>query len=643
MLGGQPPFTGTTVESVVHQHIGAKPSPVTGVREAVPSEITTALDRMLAKAPADRQSTGAQVAGELTPSTVTAPQQATPRMPVRRMAIYGATAIAVILGALWILSGTLGPSGSDTDAELPRIAVLPFENLGAPDDEYFSDGMTEEITSRLARISGLQVISRQSAVQYKDSPKSLQEIGGELGVAYVLEGTVRTDRAPDGSGQARITPQLINVSNDAHLWTEPYTVELVPGQVFRVQAQVAEQVAQALDVALLEPERERLADKLTDNLEAYEHYLRGNAYQDRSMAEHDARLAVEMYQGDPEGFLKAQEVLDHARELAPDLTATHLAQGNLHYYAARDFEKALEQFAIVRDREPSNAEAILRIASIQKRLGSWEQAVQSHASALELDPRSHMVAVNFGTVYQVLRRYAEAERMYDHAVALAPDAPMTYAAKVLLYLQWEGSTARAREVIERACERFGTAWWLFRYQWGQQFHISIFAEDYGGALELSRGDSPTYYFTRATISERSGQASLARTYYDSARTVLDARMRPVPGSAEGSLSIEFLPEIYGRLGYAYAALGRKDEAILAGRRAVDSRPMSDDTWSAPRHLERLARIYVLVGEHEAALDGLEYLLSIPSWLSGPLLRLDPFWDPLSSNPRFQALLEKYEN
>jgi serine/threonine-protein kinase len=300
MLAGEAPFTGPTVESIVHQHLTASPAFVTARRPTVPAEVAEALEKALAKTPADRFSVATEFADALV--VVETAQRAGTR-PVagaarrRRSAIaYSGIAILAAIGAYTVISRTLGPPELAVAAETPKLAVLPFDNLGSPEDEYFADGITEEITSRIAEVSGLRVISRQSAIQYKDSEKTLREIGEELSVDYVLEGTIRTDRAPDGSGQVRVTPQLIRVSDDAHLWTDRYTAALEPGQIFQVQSEIAEQVAGALDVTLLEPERQRMAARPTDNLEAYDYYLRGLDYHLRGAEQEDLQIASRMYE-----------------------------------------------------------------------------------------------------------------------------------------------------------------------------------------------------------------------------------------------------------------------------------------------------------------------------------------------------------
>ncbi|MCH7876065.1 MAG: protein kinase, partial [Gemmatimonadetes bacterium] len=278
MLAGQPPFTGPTVESVIKQHLTAEPPNVTAMRPAVPADIVGVLARALAKTPADRFSpVGVFVealAKRESAVVATAAPAAEATTPIGRKPGLLRVAVGIVaLATVFIVVLRILPGGSPAASEVPRLAVLPFSNLGSPEDEYFADGITEEITSRIAEISGLRVISRQSVIQYKGSDKTLKQIGEELSVSYVLEGTIRTDRAPDGSGQVRVTPQLIRVSDDAHLWTNRYTANLVPGEIFGVQEQIANQVAQALDVTLLEPERQRLAARPTDNLEAYDYLL----------------------------------------------------------------------------------------------------------------------------------------------------------------------------------------------------------------------------------------------------------------------------------------------------------------------------------------------------------------------------------
>ncbi len=257
------------------------------------------------------------------------------------------------------------------------IVVLPFENLGAPEDEYFANGTTDAITARLASVSGLGVISRQSAIQYKKTTKSIKQIGEELGVDYILEGTVQRERPGDPTSRVRVIPQLIRVADDTHVWADTYDETMT--EVFRVQSDIAERVAAQLDVALLEPERRAIEKRPTENLAAYEAYLRGWDYYWTTGGVADAELSVQFFQkavstdpqfaeawaglasayhelywsyDRPEALAQETEAAKRAQELAPDLPETHLALGSVAY-AQRDFDKALEHFERAQRLQPS--------------------------------------------------------------------------------------------------------------------------------------------------------------------------------------------------------------------------------------------------------------------------------------------------
>jgi len=276
-----------------------------------------------------------------------------------------------------------------------RLVVLPFENLGPAEDEYFADGITDEITARLASIHGLGIISRQSAMQYKKSEKNAKQIADELGVDYILEGTIQREAPSDSNSPVRIRPQFIKASNDMLLWAEVYNGDM--SEIFRLQSDVAEQVAQALDITVLEPERRALASRPTENMEAYEYYLRGNEYfriGSRTELENDFRIAIRMYQNavklDPsfalayaqlsrshvymfwwyhdrseERLAQAKQAVDKAFQLNPNLPEAHVALGHYYYHGHLDYDHAIEQFAMARKRQPNNSEIIFFIAAVQ--------------------------------------------------------------------------------------------------------------------------------------------------------------------------------------------------------------------------------------------------------------------------------------
>jgi serine/threonine-protein kinase len=674
MLAGEPPHTGPTAQAIIAKRI-TEPAPrITTVRETVPGPVADALERALARLPADRLAPADRFSEALIgPAAAPTAGVSTARRPaVRRSVIaYGAIAILAIIGAYTVISRALGPPQSAEAAALPRLAVLPFENLGSSEDDYFADGVTEEITSRIAEISGIHVISRQSAVQYKDSEKTLQQIGEELSVDYVVEGTIRTDRSPDGSGQVRVTPQLIRVADDAHLWTDRYTANLVAGEIFAVQEQIANQVAGALDVALLEPERRRLAAQPTDNLEAYDYYLRGKDYHYRSDEEQDAQIAIRMYQNavdldasfavayaqlskvhswmwfffydrTQERLAMAREAADQALGLDPDLPEAHEALGVYYYQGHLDYDRALAEFAIARKSQPNSSDLLFYTGAVQRRQGKFVEALANIKQAAELDPRSAVGANELAETYFLVRNPVEAGRYCDRAIQLAPDWAWTYAVKAeWVHLRLEGSTEKARAVLEEA-GRVGLAQHAdFAYTW---VLLEMWDGDYQQALnELALASSEVLVDDQflhvpraqlyAQIHGLSGNRPLEQAYYDSTRSMLETEVRQHPDD-----------ERYrSALGIAYAGLGRKEDAIREGELAVELLPMSKEAWRGAYRVEDLARIYTMVGEYDAAIDQLDILLAVPSPTSVPMLRIDPTWNPLRDHPRFQALLEKYGN
>ena len=466
-----------------------------------------------------------------------------------------------------------------------------------------------------------------------------------------------------------MTPQLIRVSDDAHLWTDRYTANLVPGEIFGIQEQIANQVAEALNVTLLEPERRRLAAQPTENLEAYDYYLRGDDYYRRSYEEQDVQISIQMYQKavglDADfalGYARlsiahsmmwfmfydrtqarlamAKEAVDEALRRDPDLPQAHEALGWYHYYGHLDYERALAEFAIARKSQPNNSDLLDGIGSVQRRQGKTQEALANYIRASELDPRSAVAATNLAITYFLLRNPVEAERYYDRAIFLSPDRPDTYARKAReLHLGLEGSTGKARAALEEArgaAEGPGiTFTWVL---------LDMLDGDYQEALDrLALVSSETLYEDRGVYLPKAqlyaelhgllGNWQLARAYYDSTRSILASKIRERPDDGR----------YRSVLGIAYAGLGRKEDAIREGELAVELLPMGKDAWRGAFRVEDLARIYAMVGEYDAAIDQLESLLAVPSPMAVPWLRIHPVWNPLRDNPRFQALLAKYEN
>jgi serine/threonine-protein kinase len=666
MLAGDPPFTGPTAAGVIQQHITVEPRSITQLRPAVPAGVAEAISRALAKTPADRFNPVGQFAEALG----VAKERPAPAAPSRgffnRTALQwaGLGGVAVILAvAVWALArGKTGPPPAAV-SDTPRIVVLPFTNLGSPEDEYFADGVTEEVTSRIGATPGLGVIARTSAATYRKSGKSVRQIGQELDVDYVLEGTVRWQRASDGPGRVRVTPQLIRVADETHLWADQYDAVLT--DIFAVQSEIAEEVASALGLRLLTGGSTRVP---TRSAEAYDYFLRGQDYASRGLeVEDNLRTALGLfdravaldsafalaharrafihatlywfrYDHTPARLEQVKQSADLALRLSPDLAEGHEALGYYYYWGHFDYDRALEQFRIAQRAQPNSANLAIAIGAAERRRGNFEAGLREFERSVRLDPRSPVTGLDLAYTYGLLDRFAESERAWDRVIALAPDQARPYSLKTYFVLRHTGSAAAASAVLEEGLGRvtgdrgeleLGLA------------RVALVGGDYRAALKrLMATQAPALNFheefvPRAQLIAEAhgamGDAAVARTYYDSAQMLVRQRLRESPNTAN----------LHSALGIALAGLGQREQAIQEGRRGVELLPVSRDALDGPFRVRDLARIYLMVGEDEAAQGQLESLFALPGGnpLSAPLLRLDPVWAPLREHPRFRRLTE----
>jgi TolB-like protein/Flp pilus assembly protein TadD len=565
------------------------------------------------------------------------------------------------------LQGDVAGGLPDLPVREKSVAVLPFVNIGGdPENETFTDGVTFEIIGHLNKIADLKVISRTSIMQYKETTKNIRQIGEELGVATLVEGEVQ--RVGD---RVRIRAQFIDARADEHVWSEQYERQLT--DVFAIQSDIAQRVAAGLRATLTVAEREAIQQRPTDNLEAHEYYVRAIEIYNLAEIEVGVPLTLELAEKavelDPQ-FAQAWALLSEAHcrlywhyvdrsedrlaealsaalkalELRPGLGEARRALGFYYYWGFLDYERALEQFALALNSTPNDYRVWAGIGYVRRRQGQWQEALDHMKKALELNPRAPSTVVNLAETYYLMREYAESEQFTDQVISLYPDSypdPQTYGNKAWLYLQWQGSTERARAALELLFERvdsvelrtIGRRWYPL---------VELFERNYPEALErLSSTPSDIfetqYYFVPrslryAQIYGLMGQSDRESAYYDSARVALETRLRESSDD----------PRLHSSLGIAYAGLGRKDEAVREAKRGVELMPVEKEAWKGVYRVEDLARVYVMVGEYDAAIDQLDYLLSIPGEISVPLLRIDPAWDPLHDHRRFQALLAKYE-
>jgi serine/threonine-protein kinase len=562
----------------------------------------------------------------------------------------------------WAAAGSPAPPpGVAAERSTQRIVVLPLENLGPAAQEYFAAGITEEITSRLSSVRALQVISRTTARNYDRAGKTLEEIGRELGVDYLIEGSVRWSTDASGLSRVRVTPQLIRVADDTHLWSESY--DEVIDDIFAVQSTIAEDVIRQLAITLLEPEEEVLASRPTEDVEAYQFYLQAMDYGGRrDPTEENLRAAERLLEQsvelDPEfaeawaelselhsqmyhllvdrtdeRLAMARDAVDRALELDPELPEAHRALGYYYYWGRSDYRMALQEFDIAALRLPNDSQLIEGIAYIRRRQGRIEEAIAEFERALELDPQGAWVAAELGRTHMAARHYREAERYFDHAIHLAPNEPIPYQLKAENTLLWSGDTAQARAILEampgrREDYRAAMAWYRQHLLEGEYEEALEAIEATPMRIIADTAGSYPKTILRARVYDLLGREDDARISYQAARLVLErlvANHRPDD------------PRLRTVLGLAYAGLGLDEQAVREGRLAVELAPISEDALRGPAFLEQLAAIYARVGKADEALDLLEQLLAMPAEISAPLLRLDPRWRTLRDHPRFRKL------
>ena len=574
-------------------------------------------------------------------------------------AVVGATILVAGVGAyaVWSRGGAAGEVAPLAGRKM--LAVLPLENRGAPADEYFADGLSEAIAARLGSIRRLGVIAWPSARQYKGSQRSSQEIGRELGAQYLLEGTVRWEKPPGGPSWIRVTPILIRVSDGSQVWAEQY--DTVLAGVFAVQANLAARVAGALDIVLGDAERQLLAGRPTANLDAYDAYLRGRQSlegdwdpADMQMALHrfehavalDSTFAlavawlaitnVRMYWNyvdrDPQRLARAKALVDRLLRLAPDLPETHEALGLYFFEAVRDYQRAVREFLIAKRGRPSDASLTSVIGIVYERQARWDDAVSYGHEAVLLDPRNGDYTSAMGDRYTALRQYPAASYYYDRALALTPRSVSARLTKAIGRLNLTGDRLAAQRTFPDVSENIAPTGLQSVVITLSDVVLLLSDEQQTRLLGITPatlgGDSAALALAKAFVYRVRNEAARARASFESARRVL---ARAVVQEPDDRLK-------HALLGLALAGLSRGAEAVREGERAVTLLPISLDAVDGALAPANLARIYVLLGEREKAVEQLEIVLSRPGPLSPNWLKADPFWDSLRSSVRFQRLV-----
>jgi serine/threonine-protein kinase len=679
MLAGEAPYTGATTQALIVKRLTEPPPTVRSVRASVPESIDQAIRQALAPTPADRFPTVAQFAQALqvtgTVST-TAPTVGTaasaiesrpapqPR-PVpqsRRFPVAAAALVTGLLIGLGVLFAWRHSSGGAAAVSgSPVLAVLPFENLGPSEDEYFADGVTDAVRGKLAAIPSVQVIARSSSEPYKKASKSAEQIARELGARYLLTGTVRWEKGSGGANRVLVSPELVEVSPGSApktRWQEPFDASLT--DVFQVQADVATRVAQALGATLGSGERKALEAPPTKNLAAYDAFLKGEEISNglgvvdpvllrRALGYYEQAVALDsafalawaqlsqthsllyaLSEPTPEDARAALAAAQRVIALSPESPKARLAMGKYYETAGGSLQRALEQYTEGQRLSPNNADLLAAEAFVEEGLGRWDAAEEHYRAARTLDPGSVQTTRRLARVLMWRRHYSEALTMVDRAIALAPANLIVVQNKAEIYLA-QGNLVGAQRVLNAVPgEVEPTALVAFFATYDDLYWI-LNEEQQQLVLRLTPrqfdNNRAGWGIALAETYALRGDQTHARAYADSARMVFEKQLRDAPQD----------PQVHALLGLANAYLGRKPDAIREGLKGVELNPISKDAFGGPYIQLQLVRIYILVGEPEKALDQLEPLLKVPYRLSPGWLRIDPTFDPLRKNPRFKAV------
>ncbi len=587
--------------------------------------------------------------------------QATPAPPGthRRRNVIALIAIGLAISA--VAGFFLFPRASGRIVE-KSIAVLPFQSLSdEKENAYFADGIQDDILTNLSKIGDLKVISRMSVMAYRgDALRNAREIGKALGVATLLEGSVRR-----AGNRVRVSVQLINANNDEHIWAEDYDRDLT--DVFAIQTDLAQKIASSLQAKLSPNEKERLDRPPTQNPDAYLLFLQAHDYATRMDLFHQtSSKAVPLFEQaiklDPNfalafaGLSMAESWVYHSSDpvptrrekarlnalealrLQPDLPEGHLALGFSYYYGDRDYERALTEFETARQGLPNEAQAYLAIGAIQRRQGKWTESIANLEKAASLDPKNVSILTNLASNYMALRNFEAAEKITDRAIAIAPQSFETLVLKGYLALAWKGDlSVTEKEFSSMPAETDPNGlmtwarYWILTLQRKFPEALAV-VEKFPGETLITDTTAPSpKAFLEGRIHLFQGDKPTSQIEFEQARVVSEKLLREAPED----------PARHAQHGLILAALGRKQEAIAEGKCAVQLLPESRDAFDGPRCTAALAQIYAWTGESDEALRLIDHLLGIPNGLAISTLKLDPGWDPLRKDPRFQALIDKY--
>jgi serine/threonine protein kinase/Tfp pilus assembly protein PilF len=659
LLSGRVPFVGRTLREVAARQ--AQELPLEQLKNAhVPARVIALLRSMLAVDPAKRPQTARELLSAIHGCYTRFSTEARAR---RRRGAFAVAGVALIVAA--ISAGAWMYRRAQSLAAMERsIAVLPFENRSEDKaNAYFAEGIQDEILTRLSKIADLKVISRTSTQHYKSAPENLAEIGKQLGVAHILEGNVQ--KSGDG---VRVNVQLIKAANDSHLWADTFDRKLT--DIFSVESEVAKAIAEQLRARLTGQEEQVIAAKPTDNPQAYDAYLRGLAYSLKTANTPANALAAQKYlreavRLDPKFALgwallsyveargyfttglqptvalreEARQAAETALALQPNLGEAVLAKGYYFYACLKDYDTAVRYYEQARQLLPNSSQIPVLLAYVARRLGQWDRSESYFNEAERLDPRNVDLLSQRAFSYRALRRFPEALRKVDQVLNITPDDVDTLTFKATI-AQAEGDLPHAAALLTPLNPNAGDAAAL-----ETQVYQSILERRPAQVIPrlneiLAKTDPALGYingelrFWLGWAEEVAGDHAAAQESWRQARSELEAFLKEQPEN----------DSLIDDLALTNMGLGDKATALALAERGMAVRPVEKDALTGPRSLEFLARVAAGTGEPDRAIAALQKLLSISyegafpaGSLTPALLRLDPMFDPLRNDPRFQRI------
>jgi TolB-like protein/Flp pilus assembly protein TadD len=610
---------------------------------------------------------------EITPEGIKRESEVSPNESITRQTgrkLVGLTIVVAVIAAGLLafqlfrprLTSISLPATTTSVASEKSTAVLPFENLS--DDKsnaYFAEGIQDEILTRLSKIAALKVISRTSTQKYKSAPDNLREVGQQLGVANLLEGTVQK------AGKAvHINVQLIKAATDEHLWAESYDRELQ--NIFGVEGEVAGAIADQLNAKLTGSEKESLSARPTSNPQAYDAYLRGlvieqNQYGYESYVD-AARNFAQAVQLDPKfavawarlgvvgSFLFfngidsntytpdfVKNAAERAMALAPDTGEPWIAQGAYHYRVLRDFEGAITAYHRAQALLPNNSYVLQNLAFVLRRVGRWQEAEANTRKALELDPlNGALLSGTAGDLYLFLRRFNDAHAVIDRAIQISPELASAHATNATIF-QAEGRLPEAAQELAKipidATDDFGISSRVLQAMYERNFDAAV--EIVKRKLRSVPAGQPIDSITESALVQM-GFCQEWSGHHDDAVQSFNAiqSIKPTPETIVA-------PESNGRpniVAVAYAGLDEKDKALQQALQAV--KDYDNDAVNKPLAETALAQIQAHFGDVDSAIAAIPHLLEVPAGITRADLKFNPMWDPLRKDPRFQQLLQQKE-